>query len=128
MSVLDTVRYDEKGLVPAIIQDCRTGEVLMLAYMNRESLQKTLSLGKTCFWSRSRQEFWIKGESSGHVQVVKEILFDCDMDALLFKVDQKVAACHTGYRSCFYRKLEGEALTVIGRKVFEEGDVSNTSS
>jgi len=127
MSVLDTVRYDEKGLVPAIIQDCRTGEVLMLAYMNRESLQKTLSLGKTCFWSRSRQEFWIKGESSGHVQVVKEILFDCDMDALLFKVDQKVAACHTGYRSCFYRKLEGEALTVIGRKVFEEGDVSNTS-
>ncbi len=123
MKVLDEIKYDEKGLVPAIIQDYQSGEVLMLAYMNRESIQKTLSLGKTCFWSRSRQEFWIKGESSGHVQLVKEVYVDCDMDAVLFKVDQKVAACHTGYRSCFYRKLEDGQLVVTGEKVFDEDDV-----
>jgi len=95
----------------------------MLAYMNRESLQKTLSSGKTHFWSRSRQKLWLKGESSGHIQEVKEMFVDCDMDAVVFKVEQKVAACHTGYRSCFYRKLEGEDFTVVGEKVFEEGAV-----
>ena len=80
-------------------------------------------MGKTCFWSRSRQKFWIKGESSGHTQEVKEVFIDCDMDTLLFKVDQKVAACHTGYRGCFYRKIEGDELIVTGEKVFEEDDV-----
>lgn len=120
MKFLDEIKFDDRGLVPAIIQDYQNGEVLMLAYMNRESLQETLSSGKTHFWSRSRQELWMKGESSGHVQEVRELFIDCDMDALVFKVEQKVAACHTGYRSCFYRKLQGEELAVVGEKVFEE--------
>ena len=127
MKFLDEIKFDDKGLIPAIVQDYQNGEILMLAYMNRESLQKTLSSGKTHFWSRSRQKFWMKGESSGHIQEVKEVFIDCDMDTLLFKVDQKVAACHTGYRSCFYRKLEGDELTVTGEKVFEEGDVYKKS-
>ena len=127
MKFLDEIKFDDKGLVPAVIQDYQNGEILMLAYMNRESLQKTLSSGKTHFWSRSRQKFWLKGQSSGHVQEIKEVFIDCDMDTLVFKVDQKVAACHTGYRSCFYRKIEGEELTVFGEKVFEEGDVYKKS-
>jgi len=127
MKFLDEIKFDTRGLVPAIIQDYKNGEILMLAYMNRESLQKTLSSGKTHFWSRSRQKLWLKGESSGHIQEVKEMFVDCDMDAVVFKVDQKVAACHTGYRSCFYRKLEGEDFTVMGEKVFEEGAVYKKS-
>ena len=123
MNVLDEIKFDDKGLIPAIVQDYQNGEILMLAYMNRESLQKTLSSGKTHFWSRSRQKFWLKGESSGHIQEVKEVFVDCDMDTLVFKVNQKVAACHTGYRSCFYRKLEGDELTVTAEKIFEAGDV-----
>jgi len=127
MKFLDKIKFDDKGLIPAVIQDYQNGEILMLAYMNMESLQKTLSSGKTHFWSRSRQKFWLKGESSGHVQEIKEVFIDCDMDTLVFKVDQKVAACHMGYRSCFYRKIEGEKLTVVGEKVFEEGDVYKKS-
>ena len=127
MKFLDEIKFDDKGLIPAVIQDYQNGEILMLAYMNRESLQKTLSSGKTHFWSRSRQKFWLKGESSGHVQEIKEVFIDCDMDTLVFKVDQKVAACHVGYRSCFYRKIEGEKLTVVGEKVFEEGNVYKKS-
>jgi len=127
MELLDEIKFDDKGLIPAVIQDYQNGEILMLAYMNRESLQKTLSSGKTHFWSRSRQKFWLKGESSGHVQEIKEVFIDCDMDTLVFRVDQKVAACHMGYRSCFYRKIEGEKLTVVGEKVFEEGDVYKKS-
>jgi len=127
MKFLDEIKFDNRGLVPAIIQDYKNGEILMLAYMNRESLQKTLSSGKTHFWSRSRQKLWLKGESSGHTQEVKELFMDCDMDTVLIKVDQKVAACHTGYRSCFYRKLEGEDFTVVGEKVFEEDAVYKKS-
>lgn len=123
MKFLDEIKFDDRGLVPAIIQDYQSGEVLMLAYMNRESLQETLSSDKTHFWSRSRQKLWMKGESSGHVQEVREVFIDCDMDALVFKVEQKVAACHTGYRSCFYRKLQGEELAVAGEKVFEEKEI-----
>ncbi len=126
MSIVDKVKFDDNGLVPAVIQDYKNGEVLMVAYMNRESLEKTLSLGKTCFWSRSRQQYWIKGESSGHIQEVKEVFIDCDMDTLLFKVDQKVAACHTGFRGCFYRKIEGNELVVTGEKIFEEDQVYKT--
>lgn len=128
MSVADNIKFDENGLIPAVIQDYKTGDVLMVAYMNRESLEKTLAVGKTCFWSRSRQKFWIKGESSGHIQEVKEVFIDCDKDTLLFKVDQKVAACHTGYRSCFYRKIDGEELIVTGEKVFEEDAVYTKTS
>jgi phosphoribosyl-AMP cyclohydrolase len=127
MKFLDEIKFDNRGLVPTIIQDYKNGDILMLAYMNRESLQKTLSSGKTHFWSRSRQKLWLKGESSGHTQEVKELFIDCDMDAVLIKVEQKVAACHTGYRSCFYRKLEGEDFAVVGEKVFEKGDVYKKS-
>mgnify|MGYP000279796803 CR=1 FL=1 len=103
--IFDVVKFDEKGLVPAIVQDAGTGEVLMLAYMNRESLEKSIETGKTHFWSRSRNKLWMKGEASGHVQYIRDIYFDCDGDTLLIKVDQIKEACHTGHKSCFYRKL-----------------------
>jgi phosphoribosyl-AMP cyclohydrolase len=121
MKILDEVKFDEKGLVPAIIQDAENNEVLMAAYMNREALAKTIESGKAHFWSRSRKKLWLKGESSGHVQTVKEILIDCDADTLLVKVQQEGGACHTGYRSCFYRRLgeEGDALEIMGKKVFD---------
>jgi phosphoribosyl-AMP cyclohydrolase len=100
------LKFDKQGLIPAIIQDYRTGQVLMLAYMSKESLRRTLKLGKTCFWSRSRKEYWVKGMTSGHFQFVKSVAYDCDMDALLIKVRQVGVACHTGNRSCFYRKIK----------------------
>ncbi|MFH0940258.1 MAG: phosphoribosyl-AMP cyclohydrolase [Candidatus Omnitrophota bacterium] len=103
---LGELKFDEKGLILAIVQDNETGEVLMVAYMNKESLKKTLTIKKTCFWSRSRNKFWVKGETSGHFQFVKGIWYDCDKDALLIKVRQVGAACHTGKRSCFYRKVK----------------------
>jgi phosphoribosyl-ATP pyrophosphohydrolase/phosphoribosyl-AMP cyclohydrolase len=103
---LDDIKYDDKGLVPAIVQEDVTGEVLMLAYMNRESLQLTLETGRTWFFSRSRNELWPKGETSGHVQKVRSIRFDCDADTLLVIVEQTGAACHTGEHSCFYRTLD----------------------
>ena len=104
--MLPELKYDDNGLIPAIIQDIKNEEVLMMAYMNKASLEKTIESGKTCFWSRSRQEFWTKGETSGNVQLVKEILYDCDEDTLLVKVEQIGAgACHTGNRTCFYRKI-----------------------
>ena len=100
------LKLDKNGLIPAIIQDYKTGEVLMLGYMNKASLKKTLSSKKTCFWSRSRKTYWTKGETSGNFQFVKSICYDCDIDALLVKVRQKGVACHTGNRSCFYRKIK----------------------
>lgn len=103
---IDELKFDGHGLMPAIIQDYKTKEVLMVAYMNKESLAKTLKIKKTCFWSRSRKQFWVKGETSGHFQFIKGIFYDCDKDALLIKVRQVGAACHTGKRSCFYRKLK----------------------
>jgi phosphoribosyl-AMP cyclohydrolase len=99
------LKFDEKKLIPAIIQDYKNNEVLMIAYMNLESVRRTLKLGKTCFWSRSRKEYWVKGLTSGHFQFVKSIAYDCDQDALLIKVRQIGAACHTGNRSCFYRRI-----------------------
>jgi phosphoribosyl-AMP cyclohydrolase len=103
---LKAFKFDKQGLIPAIIQDYRTKDVLMVAYMNRESLRRTIKSGKTCFWSRSRKEYWVKGMTSGHFQFVKSIYYDCDMDAVLIKVRQVGAACHTGNRSCFYRKIK----------------------
>ncbi len=103
---LKQLKFDDKGLIPAIVQDYKSGEVLMVAYMNEESLKKTLKAKKTCFWSRSRNQYWVKGETSGHFQFVKSISYDCDKDALLVKVRQVGVACHTGMRSCFYRKLK----------------------
>lgn len=99
------LRFDERGLIPAIVQDAEDGRVLMLAWMSRESLERTQAEGCTVFWSRSRQELWRKGETSGHVQHVEEILVDCDADVLLVRVHQEGAACHTGERSCFHRGL-----------------------
>jgi phosphoribosyl-AMP cyclohydrolase len=99
------LKFDEKGLIPAVIQDGTSNEVLMVAYMNKESLEATLKEGRTCFWSRSRKTLWRKGETSGHVQKVLEIRADCDADCLLIKVDQTGPACHTGKRSCFFNAL-----------------------
>jgi phosphoribosyl-AMP cyclohydrolase len=102
----EELAFDDRGLIPAIVQDSGTGEVLMLAWMNRESLERTLEEGQTVFWSRSRQELWRKGETSGNVQHVDEIRADCDADVLLLRVHQVGPACHTGQRSCFHRELE----------------------
>ncbi len=99
------LKFDKNGLIPAIIQDYKTKQVLMLAYMNRESLKRSLRLKKTCFWSRSRKKYWVKGETSGHFQFIKTIAYDCDLDTLLIKVRQVGAACHTGELSCFYRNI-----------------------
>ena len=102
---LGSLKFDQAGLIPAVIQDYKNNEVLMVAYMNKESLRRTLKLGKTCFWSRSRKEYWVKGLTSGHFQFVKSLAYDCDLDALLIRVRQIGKACHTGNRSCFYRKI-----------------------
>jgi len=107
-------------LIPAIAQDYATGEVLMLAYMNDEALAKTRETGKAHYWSRSRKKLWLKGETSGNFQMVKEIRIDCDHDAILLLVEQIGGACHTGYRSCFYRTVEGK---IVGEKIFEPEDV-----
>ncbi len=111
MSFYDQLKYNADGLIPAIVQDHATGRVLMMAWMNQASLEKTLATGKTHFWSRSRQKFWMKGESSGHTQTVRNVSFDCDGDTLLFQVEQIGAACHEGYRSCFFRSVEGAGET-----------------
>ncbi len=104
-SILDQLKFNSDGLIPAIIQDHTNGRVLMMAWMNRASLEKTIQSGRTVFWSRSRGKFWIKGETSGHTQAVKDIAFDCDGDTLLIQVEQVGAACHKGYRSCFFRAV-----------------------
>lgn len=119
------IKFDERGLVPAIIQDVQSGQVLMMAYMNAESLDKTIASGQTWFYSRSRQSLWMKGESSGHVQKVKEILYDCDEDTLLIKVEQSGAACHTGHYSCFYRDSSGQEVEA---SVFNPEDVYASAS
>ena len=106
MDVVDELAFDEKGLIPSVIQDANSLEVLMVAYMNKESLRLTLETGETHFWSRSRQCLWHKGETSGNVQRVREIRFDCDSDTLLIKVEQEGSACHTGRGSCFYRRVD----------------------
>lgn len=121
MKILSEIKYDRDGLVAAVIQDCKNNEVLMVGYMNTEAIKQTLSTGRVCFWSRSRQKLWIKGETSGHTQEVESVAIDCDGDALLIKVEQKVAACHTGYRSCFFREVssDGESTDVVGEKIFD---------
>ncbi|MFH1075594.1 MAG: phosphoribosyl-AMP cyclohydrolase [Pseudomonadota bacterium] len=112
------------GLIPAVVQDASSGEVLMLAFMNEEAWLETLKTGKATYWSRSRQEIWVKGGSSGNIQLVKEICVDCDSDTVLLKVEQVGgAACHTGYRSCFYQKVEGDNLIIHGERVFDPKEV-----
>jgi len=117
------------GLVPAIVQDHDTGEVLMLAYMNQEAWDRTLATGRAHFWSRSRKKLWCKGETSGHVQEIREVYVDCDLDTVLLKVHQVGgAACHEGYRSCFYRKVEGGKLKVVDTRVFDPMEVYASAS
>lgn len=115
------LKFDENGLIPAVIQDYKNNEVLMVAYMNDLAVRKTIETKRAHFYSRSRKKLWLKGESSGHVQKVREIRFDCDADCLLVKVEQVGGACHTGYRSCFYRKLKDKKgnITVSGKKIFD---------
>src|SRR5438876_9611812 len=112
------------GLVPAIAQDADTGQVLMMAWMNREAYEETLRTRRACYYGRSRSRLWRKGEESGHVQEVREVYIDCDADTILLKVNQKGgAACHEGYASCFFRRVEGERLQVVGERVFDPGQV-----
>ena len=112
------------GLLPAIAQNASDGKVLMLAYMNELAWDKTVETGKAHYWSRSRQKLWLKGEESGHVQMVKEIYVDCDLDTILLKVEQiGKAACHTGYESCFYRRYREGLLEVIGQPIFDPKEV-----
>jgi phosphoribosyl-AMP cyclohydrolase len=111
MSFYDLLKFDADGLIPAIIQEHATGRVVMMAWMNRASLESTIATGKTHFWSRSRQKYWMKGEESGNTQIVKDIAFDCDADVLLIQVVQNGPACHEGYNSCFFRSIEGKGET-----------------
>ena len=125
MSLIEKVKFNAQGLIPAIVQDYRNNQVLMLAYMNKESLLKTVETGQTHFYSRSRNKLWKKGESSGHTQNIKEIFIDCDMDTLLIKVEQAGGACHTGYRTCFFRKITDKfkKLEIIEKPVFNPDKV-----
>lgn len=122
--LFDAVTFDDNGLVPAIVQDAETDDVLMMAYMNAETLRKTLDTGRMTYWSRSREAEWVKGNTSGHVQHLKEARIDCDGDTLLFRVEQEGGACHTGYRSCFYRRVEeDDDLVEDGTAVFDPDEV-----
>lgn len=116
-NIIEGLKFSSDGLIPAIVQDIG-GQVLMLGYMNRESLGKTIETGLMYFWSRSRKTLWKKGETSGHIQKVVEVRVDCDMDALLFVVEQTKACCHEGYYSCFWRKLEKNDWKVVDEKIF----------
>lgn len=117
--ILNQLKFDENGLVTAVIQDYQNNEVLMVAHMNRQAVEMTLKGPYVAFWSRSRKKIWVKGEESGHTQEVKQIFLDCDADTLLIKVDQKVATCHEGYRSDFFRKIENGKMQIIAKKVFD---------
>ena len=119
---LTFLKFDKEGLIPVIVED-EKGVVLMLAYMDKETLLETLKTGKMHYYSRSRRKKWLKGEESGNFQFVKEFYIDCDGDALLFKVEQKGGACHTGYYSCFFRKFKEGDFIVIGDKIFEPDNV-----
>ena len=122
---LDQLKFDSNGLVPVIVQDVQNGQVLMMAYANREALDKTLATGKIHTYSRSRGRLALKGESSGHFQLVKTVLTDCDRDVVLFKVEQVVAACHEGYRSCFFREYQAGASDwkIVATKAFDPDQV-----
>jgi phosphoribosyl-AMP cyclohydrolase len=125
MKFMEELKFNSQGLIPVIVQDYKDGQILMLAYMNAQSLERTITTGRTCFWRRSQGRLWTKGEESGCFQEVKDIFFDCDGDTLLVKVEQLGgAACHLGYRSCFFRKVnkKGE-FDIVGEKVFDPSKV-----
>jgi len=121
MNILQTIRFNSDGLVPAVIQDADDNKVLMVAYMNKEALLRTIETKRTWFYSRSRKKLWMKGEISKNIQIVKEIYFDCDADCILVKVKQVGgASCHTGYRSCFYRKIISKnKIKIVEKKIFD---------
>ena len=124
MSFSETLKYDANGLITAVVQDADNNDVLMVAYMNQAAVDQTLETKRATYWSRSRQKFWIKGETSGHVQHVVEVRTDCDKDCLLIRVRQVGAACHDGYRSCFYRATsEDGELTVVEPRLIDPKDV-----
>lgn len=128
-SFLENVKFDSSGLVTAIAQDAASSRVLMVAYMNRDTLKETLESGRMVYWSRSRKKRWAKGEESGNVQEVREVRMDCDGDALLFKVEQiGDAACHKGYQSCFYRIWQDDELKILENPVFDPKDKYGTKS
>lgn len=122
MKTMVSLNFDKSAdkLLPAIVQDWETNEVLMLAYINDVAWRKTIETGQAHYWSRSRNKLWLKGETSGHIQKIHQILVDCDDDTVVYKVEQLGgAACHTGYRSCFYRRIENSELKIVGEKVFD---------
>ena len=124
MIKLDFGKMD--GLIPAVVQEYETGEVLMLAYMNQEAWEETLSTGKATYYSRSRKELWVKGKTSGNLQLIREIRIDCDDDTVLLKVEQLGgAACHTGHKSCFFKKVEDDSVKVVGTPLFDPEEVYN---
>jgi phosphoribosyl-AMP cyclohydrolase len=116
---LPPLKYDRDGLVTAVVQDSESGQVLMVACMNEEAFSQTVATGLATYFSRSRERLWRKGESSGHVQRVVEVRVDCDRDAVLLRVKQQTAACHDGYRTCFYRQVQGDSLVIVEEKCFE---------
>ncbi len=120
---ISEIKFDENGLIAAVICDHQTNEVLMVGYMNEEALRQTVASGRVAFWSRSRQKLWVKGESSGHTQEVKWIRLDCDGDCLLVGVEQHVGACHLGYRSCFFRELRDGQWEIVAEQVFDPDEV-----
>ncbi len=125
MKFFENLKFNSEGLIPAIIQEQSTGRVLMMAWMNEDSLKKTVETNKTWFWSRSRQKYWMKGESSGHTQDIKDISFDCDGDTLLIRVEQEGAACHEGYKSCFFRSVKdvGESVEISEMQLVDPNEV-----
>lgn len=124
---LDALKWNQDGLIPVIAQQHDTKEVLMLAWMNREALEETLSSGHMCYWSRSRQAFWKKGESSGQVQMLVSLSLDCDADAVLAQVDQTGPACHTGRRGCFYWRIDGQTVTIDNDPLIHPDELYSTS-
>ena len=124
MSFSEGLKYDASGLVPAVIQDAENGEVLMVGFMNREAVDRTLETGRVTYWSRSRQKFWVKGETSGHFQHVIEVRTDCDRDCLLVRVRQEGVACHDGYRTCFYRAVDADReLQIVEERLVDPAEV-----
>jgi phosphoribosyl-AMP cyclohydrolase len=125
MKFFEQLKFNQDGLIPAIIQEQSSGRVLMMAWMNRASLEETIRTGRTHFWSRSRQKFWMKGESSGHLQCVRQVAFDCDGDTLLIQVEQTGAACHEGFHSCFFRAADagGEECQVLEERLKLPGEI-----
>ncbi len=113
MTFIDELKYNEQGLIPAIVQDESNNAVLMMAWMDKEAVRRTLETGRATYWSRSRKKYWVKGETSGHTQEVRSMRIDCDADVLLIRVEQTGAACHEGYRSCFFRVVSPDGKTVV---------------